>query len=334
LCYAPAFPPCAKFGGLNVPSLELDAEHAHYASFTATLANLITDYESESLGPLYGLIRHELLNVATSTLPWAVELRNSYDSISTMGGFSESDLVVSTNTLNQDLSDFARPDVELVVSPVNNAVAPATQLTCLQLIPTLDALTRLGDSGGHIQGGISRILRAMAYLNLLAFCRPSPPDSMRVILGTGRGALALFFASHESSFKVPSDCYTMAAHRVLGLTAERASHVRKCLRCNEAPLESRGSGSSSTVSGTSVSGERSTAPMLMDHIPRCPCSWYIIQLHDRIAHVFKEFMLEAGATNGRDLRLKVRYSVGTSFSRSSWGCGGVRLHGFTPSSCC
>jgi hypothetical protein len=140
----------AEFGGLNVPSLELDAEPAHYASFTATLPNLITDYESESLGALYGLIRHELLNVATSTLPWAVQLRSSYDSISTMGGFSESDLVLLTKTLNQNLSDYARPDVELVVSPVNNAVAPATQLTCLQL-RTPDALTRLGDFGGHIQ---------------------------------------------------------------------------------------------------------------------------------------------------------------------------------------
>jgi hypothetical protein len=118
----------AEFWGLNVPSLELDAEHAHYASFTATLANLIANYESESLGPLYGLIRHELLNVVTSNLPWAVHLRNSYDSISlgplyglirhellnvdtsnlpwavhlrnsydfisTMGGFLDSDLVV------------------------------------------------------------------------------------------------------------------------------------------------------------------------------------------------------------------------------------------------
>jgi hypothetical protein len=73
----------------------------------------------------------------------------------------------------------------------------------------------------------------------------------------------------------------MATHRVFGLTAERASYVRKCPRCNEAPLESSGSISSSTVSGTSMSGERSTAAMLMDHIPRCPCSWYLIQLHDR-----------------------------------------------------
>jgi hypothetical protein len=219
----------AELGGLNVMSLELDAEHAHYASFTASLANLITDYVSESLGPLYGLIRHEVLNVTTSTLPWAVQLRNSYDSISTMGGCSESDLVVLTNTLNQDLSDYVGPDVELVVSPVNNAVEPATQLTCLQLL-TPDALTRLGDSGGYIRRGISRILRARAYLDLLAFCRPSPPDYMRVISGTGREALALFFASHESIFKVSSDCYTMAAQRVLSLTAERASHVRKCTR--------------------------------------------------------------------------------------------------------
>jgi hypothetical protein len=43
---------------------------------------------------------------------------------------------------------------------------------------------------------------------------------MRVISGIDRGALAPFYASYESSFKVPSDCYAIAAHRVLGLTAE------------------------------------------------------------------------------------------------------------------
>jgi hypothetical protein len=192
-----------------------------------------------------------------------------------------------------------------VVSHANIVGAPTTQLTCVQL-PTPDALNRSGDSGGHIQRGILRILRARAYLGLLTFCRPAPPDYMRVILGTGRGALALFFASHESNFKVPSDCYTMTAHRVLGLTSEHASHVRKCPRCNEAPLESRGSGSSSTVSGTSISDECSATAMLMDHIPRCPCSWYVIQLHDRIIHVLEQLMLEAGATKGRDLRLEVR----------------------------
>jgi hypothetical protein len=180
-----------SFGGLSAPSRELDAEHAHYASFTATLANLIIDFESESLGLVCGIIRQELQNVTASTLPWAVQLRNLYDSISTMGGFSESDLVVLTNTLKQNLSDYVGPDVELVVSPCNNAVTPATQMTCLQL-PTPDALTRLGDYGGHIQRGISRILRARGCLDLLAFCRPSLPDCMRVISGTGRGALALF----------------------------------------------------------------------------------------------------------------------------------------------
>jgi hypothetical protein len=33
-------------GEINVPSLELDVEPAHYASFNATLANIINDYES------------------------------------------------------------------------------------------------------------------------------------------------------------------------------------------------------------------------------------------------------------------------------------------------
>jgi hypothetical protein len=59
----------AEFRGLNIPSFALDVEPAHNASFDATLASLITNYESESLGPLYGIIRHELHNVATSTLP-------------------------------------------------------------------------------------------------------------------------------------------------------------------------------------------------------------------------------------------------------------------------
>jgi hypothetical protein len=127
--------------------------------------------------------------------------------------------------------NFGRP--KFMVSPVNNVVAPATQLNCLQL-PTPGALTRSGDYEGHIQRGISRILRVRAYLDLKAISRPSPPDYVRVISATDRGALALYFASHESSFKVLSDCYT-TTHRVLGLTAERASHVRKCPRCNEAP---------------------------------------------------------------------------------------------------
>jgi hypothetical protein len=115
-----------------------------------------------------------------------------------MGGFSGSDLVVLTNTLNQDLSDYDGPDVKFVVSPVNNEVAPATQFTCLQL-PTLDALTRLGDYGGHIQLGISRILRARAYLDLLVCCRPSPPGYVRVTSGTDRGGFGFSFSLHMSS---------------------------------------------------------------------------------------------------------------------------------------
>jgi hypothetical protein len=57
-----------------------------------------------------------------------------------------------------------------------------------------------------------------------------------------------------------------------------------------------------------MSGERSTTfLMLMDHIPRCPCSWYVIQIFDRIVHVHEEFMLEARTSKGRDLRLEVRH---------------------------
>jgi hypothetical protein len=48
--------------------------------------------------------------------------------------------VVLTYTLNKDLSNCNGPDVELVVSPVNNAVAPATQLISLKL-PTPNILS-------------------------------------------------------------------------------------------------------------------------------------------------------------------------------------------------
>jgi nucleoside phosphorylase len=96
----------------------------------------------------------ELLHVAIATLPRAIQLRNSYDTVSNIDEISESDLAVLTNTLNQYLSDYDGPDVELAVSPVDNAAASATQSTCLQL-PTPDALIRLGDSTGHIQRGIS-----------------------------------------------------------------------------------------------------------------------------------------------------------------------------------
>jgi hypothetical protein len=43
-----------------------------------------------------------------------------------MGGFSESDLAVLTKTLNQDISGYGGPDVELVVSPVDNEAVSAT----------------------------------------------------------------------------------------------------------------------------------------------------------------------------------------------------------------
>jgi hypothetical protein len=157
-----------------------------------------------------------------------------------------------------------------------------------------------------LQRGISRTLKARDFLDILDFCGPSPPDCMHVVSGTARGALAIFFASHESSFRVSFDCYKMAAHRVLGLTQGHASHVRKCPRCNESLGALRVSGSSSTTSSDSMSGERTPISMIMDHIPRCSCSHYVIRLHNLIVDVLEEFMAESRAIEGRDLGLEVR----------------------------
>jgi hypothetical protein len=74
-----------EFGGIHVlPSPESKVELAHYASFVATVANMSIDYESESLSPMYDLIGTELMHFITST--WAVQLRNSFDTIDKMGG--------------------------------------------------------------------------------------------------------------------------------------------------------------------------------------------------------------------------------------------------------
>jgi hypothetical protein len=101
-----------------VPALALDAEPTHYASYDATLANLITDYESEAQGPLYGSIRQELLIAATSAIAGAVRLRASYDSISCTRCFSDSDLAVIASTHGQELSDYLGHDVDLVARGV------------------------------------------------------------------------------------------------------------------------------------------------------------------------------------------------------------------------
>jgi hypothetical protein len=126
----------------------------------------------------------------------------------------------------------------------------------------------------------------------------------------GRRALPLFFASHGSTFKVPSDWYTMAAHRVLGLTAERASHARQCHGAMRLPHSLLGLDLCRRYRAP-LSSCRVSAPKLLclwtTSTPRCPCSWYAVQLHDRIVYLLEEFMLEAGATEGRDFRLEVRY---------------------------
>jgi hypothetical protein len=105
---------------------------------------------------------------------------------------------------------------------------------------------------------------------------------------------------------------------VLGLTIKCASHVRKCPRSNEETPQSRGYGSSPSVSGTSMYGERSTLAMLMDQTLRCPCSWYFIQIHNRVVHALDEFMLEPWATKGRDLWLEVR-RIRSGASRERYG---------------
>jgi hypothetical protein len=153
----------AELRVLNVPSPRIDIEHAHYASFNASL---IIDCESESLGPLYGIIRREVRNVATSTSPWAVQLRASYATISGTCGFSDVDLAVFATTLDQDLTDYVSPDVKIISSFASSfASSPsalALHIICLQ-VPTPYALSRPSDTKGHLKRGMSRTFKSRVF---------------------------------------------------------------------------------------------------------------------------------------------------------------------------
>jgi hypothetical protein len=244
--------------------------------------------------------------VATSTSPRAVQLRVSYATIFRTGEFSDADLaVLATARDQQDLSGYGGHDVEFVPSHSASPVALAPRMTCLQA-PTPGALNRPSDTNGHLKRGISRTLKARIFLNRLTLCGLSTPDYMRVISETGRASLALFYASYESSFRIPHDCYVMATHHVLGLPLCYASHDHKCPRCYDSPGDLRGYGSSSTTSSASISGERTPISMLIDHTPHCPWSSCVFRLHDRIVHVLEELMVRAGAIKGRDLILEAR----------------------------
>jgi hypothetical protein len=154
------------------------------------------------IGAMCGPIRQKLLHVATFTLPWAVELSRSYDTISNMCGLCVLDVLVLTNIFNQYPTEYVGLNAELVVAPVNNAVAPASQLTC-QHLPAPDAL--FGEIQGATFNGTFRAFFVPGPSLTSAFCTPSPLDYMRMISRTGREALALFFALNESNFKMPSD---------------------------------------------------------------------------------------------------------------------------------
>jgi hypothetical protein len=71
-------------------------------------------------------------------------------------------------TLDQDLSDDVGPNAEFVPSHAASPAALAPRMICLQ-VPTLDAPTRPSDAKGHLQRGLSRTLKARAFLDILAF---------------------------------------------------------------------------------------------------------------------------------------------------------------------
>jgi hypothetical protein len=161
---------------------------------------------------------------------------------------------------------------------------PRVRLACTFQLPMLlhVPVTRKGTFNAAFRAP----LRSMLSSINLSFAAPPPSGLHARCLGDGCGALAMLFASHESSFRLPAGCYIMAAHMVVGLTPGHASHFHTCLQCTESPGDLRGSRFSSTISPACMGGERTP-------ISNCPCSWTIsvvvlarITLFDSMAALF------------------------------------------------
>ena len=127
-------------------------------------------------------------------------------------------------------------------------------------------------------------------------------------------------------------CNTHSCFFLGTLTAERASHDRKCLGCIEALSKSRGFGSSSTVSGTSMSGERSKTTMLTDHIPGARALGTSFSSTIGLSTCLRSSCLKRGLLRG-GLRLEVR-RIRSGASRDRHGdmvhehsnCGALTRH--------
>jgi hypothetical protein len=305
----------AEFGGFNVPSLEMEANSAHYASFTATLANLISDYEDASLGALYGMLCTELKNVAFSSNTWAVQLRAAWAEVAkTGGGFTVPELETVSATVNQDVHQYLGEDMELITysDMLSHGTAPvwAEDAKWYLSVPSPASVAEGSTFVGRIQRDITRTLRVRAFLDLLHSPLTTLPDYLRISSGTGKAAMAIFFASHEEAYRIPASSYTMAVHRVLNLIPAEASLLRTCPRCHQGP--DTDSDSSSVLGTGTTEGTYGRQPIhiLLDHIPRCPRSRYVTEVHNRLVTVLQDMMQEAGGTKNHDLWLELCHVYG------------------------
>lgn len=301
----------ALFGGLGIPSLARGAITAHFSSITATLGYLPTDYENESLGQLYHDLRAELLNVGESQLPWAVDYRYAFGQISGCnGGFSESDVQTLQITLGRKFTEYLGRDATLVrySETMDESDVPewADPDRLYLALPGPAEIVAGAVVPGKLHRTVSRIFYAKDFLDYLAYLSDAPEDIFRVLSCTGTGALSVYFSSLPATFAARDDGYCCGMHRVLG-TRPPDSHLLKiCHDCKvdatrliPRPVPRR------------FAGTRTALDAMLDHVPRCPCSSKVHDLHFVLAEYIHGLMIEAGARprKGRresDVRLEIR----------------------------
>jgi hypothetical protein len=178
------------------------------------------------------------VHVATYILPWSVNLRNSYHTISSMGGMVDN-AGASANQLTS--YNFRLPTVS-PAREIMGATFSGEFRACLVPVPTLtswrfaDLPYRIVYAGGFGYG--SRCFGSLFRFTWVKF----------------QGAVQLLY-----------NCIAPCAWPYCG--ARLSCSEVPTVQWAPPPLQPLGFGSLSTGLGTSMSGERSTTAMRMDHIP-------------------------------------------------------------------
>jgi hypothetical protein len=205
-------------------------------------------------------------------------------------------------------SDYLGHDVGFVASNgahVVTATGLAPQLTCLQ-IPFPEVFTLSSDAKGYLKGSTFSSLSGLVPIltfGLFVLLRRTTCVLFRELVVEPSRYVSPLASPAFAFLRIVALWQRTRWQALLRLEVPMPGIVRGGVRLREClvilvppPL--------SPLPPCRGSGRRSPC-ILIDHIPRRPWPWYVMQTHFRSVNVLKELMTEARAIKGRDLRMEI-----------------------------